>query len=65
VISSSYFDTDGFRDHSAAQKVLNNAKLTWNLEDGSKINWVMNRVDIDADDPMVSVVRIGKQIQNK
>lgn len=51
VISSSYFDTDGFRDDSAAQKVLNNAKLTWNLEDGSKINWVMNRVDIDADDP--------------
>ena len=51
VISSSYFDTDGFRDHSTAQKVLNNAKLTWNLEDGSKINWVMNRVDIDADDP--------------
>ncbi len=41
----------GFRDHSAAQKVLNNAKLTWNLDDGSKINWVMNRVDIDADDP--------------
>ncbi len=51
VISSSYFDTDGFRDHSAAQKVLNNAKLTWNLDDGSKINWVINRVDIDADDP--------------
>lgn len=51
VISSSYFDTDGFRDHSAAQKVLNNAKLTWNLDDGSKINWVMNHVDIDADDP--------------
>ncbi|WP_165492965.1 TonB-dependent receptor [Acinetobacter sp. ANC 4910] len=51
VISSSYFDTDGFRDHSAARKVLNNAKLTWNLEDGSKINWVMNRVDINADDP--------------
>lgn len=51
VISSSYFDTDGFRDHSAAQKVLNNAKLTWNLEDGSKINWVMNRIDINADDP--------------
>ena len=52
VISSSYFDTDGFRDHSAAQKVLNNAKLTWNLEDGSKINWVTNYVKIHADDPM-------------
>lgn len=51
VISSSYFDTDGFRDHSAAHKVLNNAKLTWNLEDGSKINWLMNRTKIEADDP--------------
>lgn len=51
VISSSYFDTDGFRDHSAARKVLNNAKLTWNLEDGSKINWLMNRTKIEADDP--------------
>ncbi|MCJ8160546.1 TonB-dependent receptor [Acinetobacter zhairhuonensis] len=51
VISSSYFETDGFRDHSAAQKVLNNAKLTWNLEDGSKINWLMNRTKIEADDP--------------
>lgn len=36
VISSSYFDTDGYREHSAADKVLNNAKLTWNLSDGSK-----------------------------
>ncbi|QDK98145.1 TonB-dependent receptor [Acinetobacter tandoii] len=51
VISSSYFDTDGFREHSAAHKVLNNAKLTWNLEDGSKINWLMNRTKIEADDP--------------
>lgn len=51
VISSSYFDTDGFRDHSAAHKLLNNAKLTWNLEDGSKINWLMNRTKIEADDP--------------
>ncbi|WP_165493965.1 TonB-dependent receptor [Acinetobacter sp. ANC 4178] len=51
VVSSSYFDTDGFRDHSAARKVLNNAKLTWNLEDGSKINWLINRTKIEADDP--------------
>lgn len=51
VISSSYFDTNGYRDHSAADKVLNNAKLTWNLEDGSKINWVTNYVKINADDP--------------
>ena len=52
VISSSYFDTDGYREHSAADKVLNNAKLTWNLNDGSKINWVTNYVKINADDPM-------------
>lgn len=52
VISSSYFDTNGYREHSAADKVLNNAKLTWNLSDGSKINWVTNYVKINADDPM-------------
>ncbi|WP_314296072.1 TonB-dependent receptor [Acinetobacter schindleri] len=51
IISSSYFDTDGFRDHSGAHKVLNNAKLTWDLDDGSKINWVNNYVKIAADDP--------------
>ena len=51
IISSSYFDTDGFRDHSSAHKVLNNAKLTWDLEDGSKINWVNNYVKIAANDP--------------
>ncbi|OTG83942.1 TonB-dependent receptor [Acinetobacter sp. ANC 4648] len=51
VISSSYFDTDGYREHSAARKALSNAKLTWNLEDGSKVNWVVNYVDIKADDP--------------
>lgn len=51
VISSSYFDTDGYRDHSEANKVLSNAKLTWDLDDGSKINWILNHVDIDANDP--------------
>ncbi|MBP2605626.1 TonB-dependent receptor family protein [Acinetobacter calcoaceticus] len=51
VISSSYFDTDGYREHSGAEKVLNNAKLSWNLNDGSKINWVTNYVKIHADDP--------------
>ena len=51
VISSSYFDTNGYRDHSSAHKVLNNAKLTWDLEDGSKINWMNNYVKIAADDP--------------
>ncbi|RZG43727.1 TonB-dependent receptor [Acinetobacter wuhouensis] len=51
VVSSSYFDTDGYREHSDAQKVLSNAKLSWNLDDGSKFNWLMNYVDISANDP--------------
>ncbi|QNX06008.1 TonB-dependent receptor family protein [Acinetobacter seifertii] len=51
VISSSYLDTDGYREHSGADKILNNAKLSWNLDDGSKINWVTNYVKINADDP--------------
>jgi len=51
VISSSYFDTDGYREYSGAEKVLNNAKLSWNLDDGSKINWITNYVKIHADDP--------------
>ncbi|WP_336976318.1 TonB-dependent receptor [Acinetobacter pittii] len=51
VISSSYFNTDGYREHSGAEKVLNNAKLSWNLDDGSKIHWVTNYVKIHADDP--------------
>lgn len=51
VLSSSYFDTDGYREHSAAKKVLSNAKLTWDLDDGSKVNWIVNHVDINADDP--------------
>ncbi|WIH75023.1 TonB-dependent receptor family protein [Acinetobacter baumannii] len=51
IISSSYFDTDSYREHSGAEKVLNNAKLSWNLDDGSKINWVTNYVKIHADDP--------------
>lgn len=51
VLSTSYFATDGYREHSDAKKVLSNAKLSWDLEDGSKINWILNHVDINADDP--------------
>ncbi|MFU8926944.1 TonB-dependent receptor domain-containing protein [Acinetobacter puyangensis] len=50
VLSSSYFDTNGYREHSGADKAMTNAKLTWKLDDGSKINWVLNRVNINADD---------------
>lgn len=52
VLSSSYFNTDGYRDHSGADKVLTNSKLTWNLDDGTKINWITNYTKINADDAM-------------
>ncbi len=51
VISSSYFSTDGYRENSAADKLQSNAKLSWHLQDDSEVNWVINRVSIDADDP--------------
>ena len=51
IVSTSYFDTDGYREHSGSDKLLSNAKLTWDLADGSKINWMLNYVDITADDP--------------
>ena len=52
VVSSSYLNSDGYRDHSKADKVLTNAKLTWNLDDGTKINWITNYTKINADDPL-------------
>lgn len=51
LLSSSYFDIEGFRDHSTAHKTLNNAKLTWALDHGSKINLINNYVKIKAKDP--------------
>ncbi|AXY60132.1 TonB-dependent receptor [Acinetobacter sp. WCHAc010052] len=51
IISSSYFDTDGFRDHSEAEKVLSNAKLTWKTQNDSIINFIVNSVNIQANDP--------------
>ena len=61
VVSSSYFDTDGYREHSAAKKVLSNAKLTWDLDDGSKVNWIVNHVDINADDPQGLTRKLWKE----
>ncbi len=48
---------------TAAQKTLSNAKLTWDLDDGSKVNWIVNYVDINADDPQ-GLTRTQWQIQN-
>ncbi|WP_349255986.1 TonB-dependent receptor [Ramlibacter sp.] len=46
-LSSSHFQTDGSRDHSAAERELANARLDWN-------HWtlVANSVNVRADDPL-------------
>ena len=64
MVSTFYFDTAGYRDHSAAKKVLSNAKLTWDLADGSKLNLILNQVEINADDPR-SLTRVQWQANPK
>jgi len=51
VVGASAFGTDGYRDHSAAERYLGNAKLTWR---DSNDSWtvVVNHVDLRAQDPL-------------
>ncbi len=51
TLSSNYFHTNGYRDRTRTDKNLNNAKLHWQLHDGSDINWIFNDVHINAQDP--------------
>jgi len=49
----SHFQTDGYRDHSAARRESGNAKLSWDFGSGSTLTMVANTVYIpDADDPL-------------
>lgn len=53
LLSASEFSTDGYRDHSAAERRLGNAKLTWNPDTASKLTLVANRLDLPkAQDPL-------------
>jgi iron complex outermembrane receptor protein len=50
---TSHFRTDGFRDHSATDRNLGNARLTWRLDDRSKLTLVANSVNLpQAQDPL-------------
>ena len=51
VVSGSAFGTDGYRDHSAAERYIGNAKLTW--RDGNDfLTLIVNHVDLRAQDPL-------------
>jgi iron complex outermembrane receptor protein len=51
VIGASRFSTDGYRDHSAAEKDLANAKLRTALGEDTRLAVVANSVEQPAQDP--------------
>ena len=51
-LALSRFDTDGWRDHSAARRDSANAKLRFDFGDRRRLDLVANHVDIDAQDPL-------------
>ena len=53
TVSASEFSTDGYRDHSAAERRLGNAKLTWAPDASSKLTLVANTLALPkAQDPL-------------
>ena len=53
LLSASALRTDGFREHSAAERRLFNAKLTWQPAASSKLTFVVNSVALPkAEDPL-------------
>ena len=52
VVSGSAFRTDGYREHSAAERNIGNAKLTWH-DDANRVTLVVNSVALPkAQDPL-------------
>ena len=53
VLSASHFETDGYREHSAARRDIGNIKLTLRIDDESKLSLIANSVDLpQAQDPL-------------
>ncbi len=53
VVGASHFETDGYRDHSAAERNIGNVKLTLRPDDASKLTLIANTVSLPkAQDPL-------------
>ena len=53
VLSGSHFQTDGYRDHSAAKRDIGNAKLSYSLDDSTQLTLIANSVSLpEAQDPL-------------
>ncbi|MBE7369954.1 TonB-dependent receptor family protein [Ramlibacter pallidus] len=52
-VSATHFETDGYRDHSAAQRRGFNGKLRWKPDADTRVTFVANAVDMpDVQDPL-------------
>lgn len=52
-LSATRFDTDGFRDHSAARRTGLNGKVRFNASDDTRLSLILNSVDMpDTQDPL-------------
>lgn len=53
VISTSRFETDGYRDHSAAERTSVNGKLRYDPSEDTRMTLVLNSLDMpDTQDPL-------------
>jgi iron complex outermembrane receptor protein len=53
VLGASRFETDGYRQHSRAERRLGNAKLSWQLGADTRLTLVLNSVELpEAQDPL-------------
>ena len=53
VASASRFTTDGYREHSAAERRIGNLKLNWQPDDASRFTLIANSVSLPkAQDPL-------------
>jgi iron complex outermembrane recepter protein len=52
-VAASRFETDGYRDHSAARRDSANARITINIDDARRLDVIANYLDIpEAQDPL-------------
>jgi len=53
LLSASHFETDGYREHSAARRDIGNAKLVWRADEDTRWSVVLNSVALPfAQDPL-------------
>ncbi len=52
LVDSSLFSTDGYRDHSKTDRNQTNAKIVWEIDEGTKLKLSANSFHQTAEDPL-------------